>query len=125
MLGAGCFRNSRFGHDSGLINMHCRELRWLSLGLLSLTLLICPPSVSAVDSLPWEESNPIIPIPDPPLGVVDYTIDVEKLTELENPPTPESVRLGRWLFFDKRLSADNTISCASNCRCRYVTSANS
>jgi cytochrome c peroxidase len=27
--------------------------------------------------------------------------------------TPERARLGRWLFFDTRLSADNTISCAT------------
>jgi cytochrome c peroxidase len=27
--------------------------------------------------------------------------------------TPEKVRLGRWLFFDPRLSKDHTISCAS------------
>jgi cytochrome c peroxidase len=27
--------------------------------------------------------------------------------------TPEKVRLGRWLFYDKRLSADGTVSCAT------------
>ena len=55
----------------------------------------------------WEGENPILPLPDPPLGIES------KLTELEVPPTPERVRLGRWLFFDTRLSADGTISCAS------------
>ena len=29
------------------------------------------------------------------------------------PPSAERVRLGRWLFFDKRLSKDGTLSCAS------------
>jgi cytochrome c peroxidase len=29
------------------------------------------------------------------------------------PPTPERVRLGRWLFYDTRLSADNTVACAT------------
>ncbi len=29
------------------------------------------------------------------------------------PTSPTRVRLGRWLFFDKRLSADNTVSCAT------------
>ena len=29
------------------------------------------------------------------------------------PPTPERVRLGRWLFFDKRLSKSQALSCAS------------
>jgi cytochrome c peroxidase len=61
----------------------------------------------------WEAANPLRPIPDPPLGVaVDESLPA-KLTDLENPPTPETVRLGRWLFFDKRLSADDSVSCAS------------
>ena len=61
----------------------------------------------------WESANPLKPIPDPPLGVASAKYPPEKLTELDDPPTPERVRLGRWLFFDKRLSADNTISCAT------------
>jgi cytochrome c peroxidase len=55
----------------------------------------------------WEAANPIRPLPAGPLGT---EID---LTALPEPPTPERVRLGRWLFYDKRLSGDNTISCAS------------
>ena len=31
----------------------------------------------------------------------------------DNPMTPEKIALGRFLFFDKRLSADNRIACAS------------
>ncbi|MCH8828751.1 MAG: c-type cytochrome [Planctomycetes bacterium] len=31
----------------------------------------------------------------------------------DNPPTPAKLALGKQLFFDKRLSSDNTISCAS------------
>jgi cytochrome c peroxidase len=31
----------------------------------------------------------------------------------DNPITPEKVALGRKLFFDKRLSSNNTISCAT------------
>ncbi len=30
-----------------------------------------------------------------------------------NPPTAEKVELGRKLYFDKRLSADNSVSCAT------------
>lgn len=56
---------------------------------------------------PWERANPLTPLPAPPLGI-DRT-----LTELPDPPTPARVRLGRWLFFDKRLSADGTIACAT------------
>ena len=55
----------------------------------------------------WELANPIVPLPAPPLGIDS------KLTDLKEPPTPERVRLGRWLFFDKRLSTDGTVSCAS------------
>ena len=60
-----------------------------------------------------EASNPIVPIPDPPLGIGTEKHPPAKLTDLPDPPTPERVRLGRWLFFDKRLSHDNTISCAT------------
>ncbi len=55
----------------------------------------------------WELANPIEPLPEPPLGVT-HTFD-----ELEDPPTPETVRLGKWLFYDTRLSADNTVACAT------------
>ena len=36
-----------------------------------------------------------------------------QLSELPHAPTPQTVRLGRWLYFDARLSADGTISCAT------------
>jgi cytochrome c peroxidase len=53
-----------------------------------------------------EAANPVCPLPPPPLGIDD-------LDELSSPPTPERVRLGRWLFYDSRLSADGTLSCAT------------
>jgi cytochrome c peroxidase len=56
---------------------------------------------------PWEAANPIRPIPAGPLGT---EID---LAGLPDPPTPQRVRLGRWLFYDSRLSGDGTVSCAS------------
>jgi cytochrome c peroxidase len=55
----------------------------------------------------WEAANPVVLLPEPPLGV-DHAFE-----ELQDPPTPERVRLGRWLYYDTRLSADNTISCAT------------
>ncbi|GJM25742.1 MAG: hypothetical protein DHS20C16_21570 [Phycisphaerae bacterium] len=55
----------------------------------------------------WETENPLKPIPKSPLGIEST------LQSLPNPPTPETVRLGRWLFFDKRLSADKSVSCAT------------
>ncbi|MEM1069007.1 MAG: cytochrome c peroxidase [Planctomycetota bacterium] len=65
------------------------------------------------DQAAWEAANPIRPLPEPPLGVAVDDDLPKSLSELENPPTPETVRLGRWLFFDKRLSSDNTVACAS------------
>ncbi len=55
----------------------------------------------------WEAANPIAALPAPPLGITS------RLADLKEPPTPQRARLGRWLFYDTRLSADNTISCAS------------
>lgn len=44
----------------------------------------------------------------PPLG-----LDAYMPTPPDNPVTPEKAALGRKLFFDKRLSLDNTLSCAA------------
>jgi cytochrome c peroxidase len=66
-----------------------------------------PAAPAAADVPEWEKQNPIRPLPEPPLGIDS------KLTDLPEPPTPERVRLGRWLFYDKRISADGSISCAT------------
>lgn len=55
----------------------------------------------------WDLENPVKPLPKPPLGV-DHSF-----ADLDEKPTPERVRLGRWLFYDKRLSADNSVACAT------------
>jgi cytochrome c peroxidase len=55
----------------------------------------------------WDAANPVLPLPASPLGIDS------KLTDLKIAPTPQRVRLGRWLFYDKRLSADGTIACAT------------
>lgn len=80
-----------------------------SLLLLSLAVAGCG-GTSAADSTAvalLEADNPVGPVPHAPRGL---SID---LTELPVPPTGERVRLGRWLFFDKRLSKDGTMSCAT------------
>jgi cytochrome c peroxidase len=73
------------------------------------TALFATASVLACRTAPpaWETANPIKALPAAPLGV---EID---LASLPDPPTPERVRLGRWLFYDKRLSGDNSVACAS------------
>jgi cytochrome c peroxidase len=54
----------------------------------------------------WEADNPLRPLPEPPLGSPADFAAVPWVT-------PAKVRLGRWLFYDARLSADGTISCGS------------
>lgn len=59
---------------------------------------------------PEDTSKPYIPTP----FVLQLPIGFPSLpSKLENPLTVEGVELGRKLFHDKRLSADNTQSCAS------------
>ncbi len=55
----------------------------------------------------WEAENPLQPLPMAPLGT-----DI-RLSAVTPAPTPERVRLGRWLFYDKRMSKDGTVACAS------------
>lgn len=82
--------------------------------LLPATLLLaaaCRPASVRLPEHPaappaWEAANPLRPLPKPPLG---SGADFAKVPWV----TPEKVRLGRWLFFDKRLSADGTVSCAT------------
>jgi cytochrome c peroxidase len=56
---------------------------------------------------PWEIESPLRPLPAAPLGVR------ASFEELPFTVTPERVRLGRWLFFDPRLSVDGTVACAT------------
>ena len=65
-------------------------------------LAACGPSRTALES-----DNPVRPNAAPPFGMEEFFKGVP------HQPVPARVRLGRWLFFDQRLSADNTLSCAS------------
>ncbi len=64
-------------------------------------------SVPAATIAELEAANPVRPIPDSPLG-----LDVS-LSEVPVPPDPQKARLGRWLFFDGRLSRDGSTSCST------------
>jgi cytochrome c peroxidase len=72
---------------------------------------------------PWEVDNPIQPLPTVPLGL---GFDLAALTDHRGdkvaPVTPERVRLGRWLFYDRRLSGDGSVSCATCHRPEYAFS---
>jgi cytochrome c peroxidase len=85
--------------------------RFLSIAIaLSASLGVIGYLAASLDSRrlpPWELENPIQPLSEPPLGMEFY------FKEADQPPIPARVRLGRWLFYDTRLSADDTISCAS------------
>lgn len=54
-----------------------------------------------------EADNPIRPLPAAPFGMEDFFADAPVV------PAPDRARLGRWLFYDTRLSRDGTIACAT------------
>jgi cytochrome c peroxidase len=69
---------------------------------MGILLAACGPGRAALES-----DNPIRPNAAPPFGMDEFFKDVP------HQPIPTRVRLGRWLFFDTRLSADGTVACAS------------
>ena len=71
---------------------------------LALCVAIGACDLSAISEL--EADNPVRPDPPPPYGMEEFFAGT-------TPLNPERVRLGRWLFFDRRLSADETVSCAT------------
>ncbi|MEG9437584.1 c-type cytochrome [Edaphobacter sp. HDX4] len=56
-------------------------------------------------------------IPDKPIGIPVHIKPLLGLPPVpipkDNPPTAETIALGRRLFYDQRLSKDNTLACAS------------
>src|SRR3954468_16922940 len=82
--------------------MHAR----LAIALLAALVLVSANARTAPNDGNLEADNPVLPLPAPPLGI-------DSLDDLPSPPAPERVRLGRWLFYDTRLSADGTVSCAT------------
>lgn len=86
-------------------------MRALVLASLAAALAACSDAWS--DTAGWEAENPVVDLPEPPLGVAD-NVSWRKLEAQQGlKVTPEKVRLGRWLFFDARLSKDGTVSCAT------------
>lgn len=73
--------------------------------LASVILVVCLVGVGWVSL--GDDPTPEAAPADPTLGLPGV------VTPADNPITPEKVDLGRELFFDKRLSVDNTISCAT------------
>ena len=77
------------------------KVSWV-FGIAGFFLLVFTPMVDAV-------SSQVSYRPEMPLGLDDEAFKIPK----DNLMTKEKVELGRLLFFDKRLSANNTIACAS------------
>jgi cytochrome c peroxidase len=67
--------------------------------------IVCFLSMAVAASVRSAIDNP--EPPKPPLGLP------EVFWPEDNPYSPEKVDLGRLLYFDKRLSSDHTVSCAS------------
>jgi cytochrome c peroxidase len=61
----------------------------------------CGPTTAQLDA-----DNPITPTAPPPFGM-------EEFFAAGHTPDPARARLGRWLFYDARLSADRSMSCAT------------
>ena len=80
--------------------------------LLTLSALAMLVSLGCAPSEPEPSAEPLLPVGEtvsiePPLGLPPVAIPDD------NPPTAQTIALGRKLYFDKRLSVDNTIACAS------------
>lgn len=80
---------------------------WFALPVLAmLAALGCGPAETEAPAEPVMPIGETVMI-EPPLGLPPVAIPED------NPPTAETIALGRKLYFDKRLSVDNTIACAS------------
>ena len=76
------------------------KLLWV-FGTVGLLILISTPTVYSASQASY--------VPKMPLGLDEEAFNIPQ----DNPMTKEKIELGRLLFFDKRLSANNTIACAS------------
>ena len=111
----GLNEGARLGFAPALYNfLELRQLRdvartWRGAGraIVCSALLALGGAGCAVPAPPWEAANPVQEVPTPPIGP-----DVD-LAALPDPPTPTRVRLGRWLFYDTRLSSDGSVACAT------------
>ena len=88
------------------------SLRYLPLAALTAVALWLPSCSS-----PTSEVKKEAPAPAKPIGAV---IEIKAPLGLppvpvpaDNPPTAETIALGRRLYYDKQLSIDNTVACAS------------
>ena len=82
------------------------QIGWMMAGVAILAALSCglpEPEVTVGPAIPVGVAITI----EPPLGLPPVSVPED------NPVTAETVALGRMLYYDKRLSVDSTIACAS------------
>ncbi len=82
------------------------NLQWVLAGVALLAALSCSPQGTEAPAGPATPIGEAITV-EPPLGLPPVPVPAD------NPVTAETVALGRALYYDKRLSVDNTIACAS------------
>jgi cytochrome c peroxidase len=87
-----------------------RRLQLAFVIVAAVTFTACGPTTAQLDA-----DNPITANAPPPFGM-------EEFFAVSHAPDPARARLGRWLFYDTRLSADRTLSCASCHRPDYAFS---
>src|SRR5438270_8523331 len=90
--------------------MNSRKI--LSVSLLALVVVCALAFYRAINLPSVSAGTPAMPIGKPvaikaPLGLPPVPIPAD------NPPTAQTIALGRKLFYDPRLSKNNTVSCAS------------
>lgn len=68
-------------------------------------------TLDQIDAWLADTKNHVVLDPDLPLGLSQGAGQIQGITE--NPLTRAKVELGRQLYFDPRLSADSTVSCAT------------
>lgn len=83
-----------------------------NLGLLTAAVTALLASGFGCAEPPAEPAGPVMPVGEtvaiePPLGLPAVPIPDD------NPPTAETIALGRQLYYDKQLSIDSTVACAS------------
>jgi cytochrome c peroxidase len=79
-----------------------RAIAWKALALAGLV-VAAPCAASADEAI---DERALARIQAPPLGLPAVPVPAH------SPPTPERIALGRKLFFDRRMSHNNTMSCA-------------
>lgn len=91
--------------------MRKTRMRWVAgvaAGVMVVTFGLAATRV--MGETPGAQSGPVPLTQEIPLGLEDPAGYIPA----DNPQTAKKIELGRWLFFDKRLSKTNTVACA-NC----------